>query len=85
MICQVERIAMPNTLLPKLVKIPGILVDCVVVAQNPAVSHMMTYATLYNPALSGEIRVPMDNLPIMPLNEVMTLESYTMGYILTIM
>ncbi|MCH8946565.1 MAG: hypothetical protein IH789_02925, partial [Acidobacteria bacterium] len=53
-ICQVERIAERGSLPAKQVKIPGILVDCVVVA-TPEL-HMQNYATSYNPAFSGEIR-----------------------------
>jgi len=57
-IAQVERIAERNTLNPRQVKIPGILVDCVVVAERPEY-HAQTFAEQYSPAFSGEIRVPM--------------------------
>ena len=55
-IVQVERIAESGTLHPRQVKIPGVMVDCVVVAE-PA-HHWQTFATPYNPAYSGELRVP---------------------------
>lgn len=55
-IVQVERIAESGTLNPRQVKIPGVMVDCVVVA-GPA-QHQQTFGTAYNPAYSGELRVP---------------------------
>ena len=57
-IVQVERVAERGTLNPRQVKIPGILVDCVVVAEKPEY-HMQTFGEQYNPAFSGELRVPM--------------------------
>jgi propionate CoA-transferase len=66
-IAQVERIAGRGTLRPKEVKIPGILVDYVVIAE-PA-NHMQTFATQYSPSFSGEIRVPMVSLKKIPLDE----------------
>jgi len=65
-IAQVERIAKLGSLNPRHVRIPGILVDCVVVAEKPE-HHMMNYGTQYNPALAGEIQVPLESLPPMPL------------------
>ena len=66
-IAQVERIAELHTLHPRAVKIPGILVDAVVVAE-PA-RHLQTYATPYSPAYSQELRVPLGSLPPMVLDE----------------
>src|SRR5262249_7753118 len=66
-IVQVERTAEAGTLSPRQVKIPGILVDCVVVSQPE--HHWQTYATPYNPAYAGEIRVPLEELAPMPLSE----------------
>jgi propionate CoA-transferase len=65
-IAQVERIAAEGSLHPRQVQIPGILVDCVVLARPE--NHMQTYATAYSPALSSEIRVPLSTLPPMPLD-----------------
>ena len=56
-IVQVERIAERGSLNPRQVKIPGVLVDCVVVAEQPEY-HMQTFATPYSPAFAGEIKVP---------------------------
>ncbi|WP_180125227.1 acyl CoA:acetate/3-ketoacid CoA transferase [Rhodoferax sp. BLA1] len=67
-IAQVERLAERNTLHPRSVKVPGVLVDAVVVASDPAY-HMQTFVEAYNPAYSGEIRVPLDHMAPMPLNE----------------
>ncbi|MCZ6533032.1 MAG: acyl CoA:acetate/3-ketoacid CoA transferase [SAR324 cluster bacterium] len=66
-ICQVERIAENGSLRSKDVKIPGIMVDCVVVAEPE--HHMQTYATTYNPAFSGEIKIPLESLEPMALDE----------------
>lgn len=60
-IVQVERLADRGTLNPRQVKIPGILVDCVVVAKPE--NHWQTFATPYNPAFSGELKVPMLAIP----------------------
>jgi propionate CoA-transferase len=66
-IAQVERVAESGTLNPRQVKIPGILVDCVVVAKPE--NHWQTFGTQYNPAFSGEIRVRAGSLPPMAMNE----------------
>ncbi len=67
-IVQVERIAESGTLNPRQVKIPGVLVDCVVVAEAPE-HHWQTFGTAYNPAFSGEIRARMGSLVPLPLSE----------------
>jgi propionate CoA-transferase len=66
-IAQVERVAESGSLNPRQVKIPGILVDCVVVAK--AENHWQTFGTQYNPAYSSEIRVRAGSLPAMPMSE----------------
>ena len=67
-IAQVERIAERGSLNPRQVKIPGILVDFVVVAEKPEY-HTQTFAEDYSPAFSGEIRIPMSSIPAMELSE----------------
>jgi propionate CoA-transferase len=52
---QVERIAERGSLNPRQVKIPGILVDCVIAPEN----HWQTFAEPYSAAFGGEIRVQM--------------------------
>ena len=47
---------------PKQVKIPGILVDFVVVDPE----QRQTYATYYDPSYSGELRIPVDDIKPLP-------------------
>ena len=66
-IAQVERITDRGTLHPRQVKVPAILVDCIVVAS--AENHWQTFSTPYNPAYAGEIRVPAGLREPLPLDE----------------
>ncbi len=66
-IAQVERIADARTLDPRQVKVPGAIVDCIVVASAPE-NHPQTLATSYNPGFSAEIRVPLATLQPMPMS-----------------
>jgi propionate CoA-transferase len=66
-IAQVERVAESGSLNPRQVKIPGILVDCVVVAKPE--NHWQTFGTQYDPAYSSEIRVRAGSLPPMLMSE----------------
>ena len=63
---QVERVAEAGSLAARDVKLPGALVDAVVVA--PAELHGQTYATAYQPAYSGELRLPLESMPPLPLD-----------------
>jgi propionate CoA-transferase len=63
----VERIVKAGSLHPKSVKVPGVSVDYVVVSQPE--NHMQTIATQFNPALAGDVRVPLNSLEPMPLDE----------------
>jgi propionate CoA-transferase len=62
---QVERIADRGTLNARNVKIPGIMVDCVVVSRPE--NHWQTFAEMYNPSFSSEVKVPMHSIEPMPL------------------
>lgn len=64
-IAQVERIAEKRTLPPKAVKVPGIMVDSVFVSKPEY--HHQTFAEAYNPAYSGEVRIPLQHMPPMDL------------------
>jgi propionate CoA-transferase len=66
-ICQVERIAQNGSIPSRNIRIPGMMVDCVVVGEPE--HHMQNYATAYNPAFSGEIRVPPQSVEPLPLDE----------------
>ncbi|MBN1569165.1 MAG: acyl CoA:acetate/3-ketoacid CoA transferase [Acidobacteria bacterium] len=68
-IVQAEYLAEAGSLNPKNVKVPGVLVDYVVIAENPHENHWQTEALYYEPAFSGEVRVPFGALPELPLDE----------------
>jgi propionate CoA-transferase len=61
-VVQVKRMARRETLPAKQVKIPGILVDFVVVDRE----QRQTYATYYDPSYSGELRIPVGDLKPLP-------------------
>jgi len=63
-IVQVERLAQKGSLAPKDIKIPGMLVDLVVVDPH----QMQSYTTQYSPAFAGELRVPLDAIPPLPFD-----------------
>jgi len=67
-IVQVERLAERGTLNPKDVRIPGMLVDYVVIAEHPAY-HQQTFAEQFNPAFAGHDRVALDAVAPIPLTE----------------
>jgi propionate CoA-transferase len=61
-VVQVKRMARRGTLPAKHVKIPGILVDFVVVDA----AQRQTYATDYDPSYSGELRIPVGDIKPLP-------------------
>ncbi len=66
-ILQVEKIVAKGSLDPRKVKIPGIYVDAIVVAEPQ--NHMQTFSESYNPSYSGEIKLPVDSIDSIPLDE----------------
>lgn len=62
---QVKRLASKGTLHPKSVKIPGILVDGIIVCPE----QTQTVASYYNPAYSGEIKIPLQKIQPLPFDE----------------
>ncbi|MEE8265864.1 MAG: acyl CoA:acetate/3-ketoacid CoA transferase [Acidiferrobacterales bacterium] len=66
-LCQVERVAESGSLDARRVRVPGIFVDAIVIAKSE--NHMQTYAAQYNPGLSGELRVPLETVARLPLDQ----------------
>lgn len=64
-IVQVERIVDHGTMNARQVKIPGIFVDYVVVAELE--NHWQTFGEKYNPAYSCEIKIPVASIPPMAM------------------
>jgi len=64
-VVQVKRLAKRGTLNARQVKVPGIMVDYVVVDPD----QKQTYATDYNPSFSGEMRVPMGAMQSLPFGD----------------
>jgi propionate CoA-transferase len=65
-IAQAQDLAMAGTLHPKGVKVPGTLIDYVVIAKPE--NHHQTQQTYYNPVLAGHVKVPMDGIPKIALD-----------------
>ncbi|CUW43432.1 3-oxoadipate CoA-transferase subunit A [Brucella vulpis] len=63
-IAQVKRIAREGTLKPHDVRVPGVLVDYIVVDPD----QKQTTQTLYDPAISGEIFRPLDTFRLAEFN-----------------
>lgn len=67
-IVQVEYLAKRETLNPKEVKIPGVLVDYVVVAKDPK-SCWQAEGVYWEPSYSGQIRKPLSAIEPLPFDE----------------
>jgi len=63
-IVQVKRMALRGTLPPKQVKIPGMLVDLIVVEPD----QTQTFFTVYDAAYAGELKVPLSQIAALPFS-----------------
>lgn len=66
-IAQVREVVQNGSLPAKAVKVPGILVDHVVLGRPE--NHMQTMGTRLNLAYASQIRVPLGSLPPLPMDE----------------
>jgi propionate CoA-transferase len=66
-VVQVEKVVAAGTLDPRLVKVPGIYVDAIVVVQDKA-DHAQCVGCEYDGAMAGDFRVPLSNLDYPPLS-----------------
>jgi len=68
-IVQVKNVAKAGTLPPRLVRIPCTMVDAVVVCSDPQKYHRQICETYQSPVFAGHLRVPMQSLSTLPLDE----------------
>ncbi len=61
-VAQVKRMALRGTLPPKQVKVPGMLVDLIVVDPE----QTQTFFTVHDPAYAGEMKVPLTSIAALP-------------------
>ena len=64
-ICQVKYAAQAGTMDPKMVRIPGILVDAVVVCPQ----QVQTIESEYDPSLTGDLKIPVEAIEPMKLDQ----------------
>ncbi|SCM79000.1 short chain acyl-CoA transferase: fused alpha subunit; beta subunit [uncultured Sporomusa sp.] len=67
-IVQAEYLAKAGSLHPKQVRVPGILVDYIVIATKQECCWQ-TEGLYFNPAFSGDIKVPLNSIPELALDE----------------
>jgi len=63
-VAQVKRMALRGTLPPKQVKVPGMLVDLIVVDPD----QTQTFFTVHDPAYAGEMKVPLTSIAALPFS-----------------
>jgi propionate CoA-transferase len=66
-IAQAEYLAKAGSLHPKNVKVPGILVDYIVIATDKRASWQ-TEIQYYEPSFAGHAKVPLKSIPVLPLS-----------------
>jgi propionate CoA-transferase len=67
-IAQIEHLALSGSLHPKDVRVPGILVDYLVLSTDRE-NHYQTEGTYYNPSFAGNLKAPLSQVIPLPLNE----------------
>lgn len=66
-IAQVEDVARAGTLHPRQIKVPGVLIDYAYVARPE--HHSQSEKAHFNPALTGDLRIPVNHIAPLPLDE----------------
>ncbi len=66
-LAQVERLSAAGTLHPQHVRIPGIMVDAIIVA--PSDQHQQCFGEDYNPAYCGDVRILFESILSLPMDE----------------
>lgn len=66
-IAEVETIAAKGTIDPRMVKVPGLLVDYVVVGDKD--KFKQTWSEYYNPSYCGDAKIPLSAIAPLPLDE----------------
>jgi len=67
-ICQIKEIVRTGSLDPRLVKIPGIYIDALVVTDDPE-DHRQSFSMPHDPSLCGEIITSSDDMKKIPLSD----------------
>lgn len=67
-ICQVKRIVKKGSISPKMVTVPGVLVDAVVLCDNPYEDHRQTSSWYYDPSYSGQGWAPEGGQNLVPFS-----------------
>ncbi len=67
-IVQVKRRVSNGTMTGRQIHIPACLVDALVLAEDPSDTGQ-TYTDYFNPTFCGDMRVPNDQIPVLPLGE----------------